>query len=184
MEGDVKKTKFVWSIILFILALMAIACAIGFALNPPFGTHDEQSVSDSILMQRKLDSVFIVLMPSLAGSGFMCGAHFLYRSYSKARGKKSVGGKIYYWLTFILSVPIFILVGIFLLGKLIFNKLQNIPWDSSSSSSDSEENKKYVIKVDGYSRDIEWDKHTRTYRDTSGNHYVTKDGGKTFSKKN
>lgn len=99
MEGAVKKTKFVWSIILFILALVAIACAIGFALNPPFGTQDEQSMSDGLLMQSKLDSVFIVLMPSLAGSGFMCGAHFLYRSYSKARGKRSVGGKIYYWLT-------------------------------------------------------------------------------------
>lgn len=182
MEGAVKKTKFVWSIILFILALVAIACAIGFALNPPFGTQDEQSMSDGLLMQSKLDSVFIVLMPSLAGSGFMCGAHFLYRSYSKARGKRSVGGKIYYWLTFILSVPIFILVGIFLLGKLIYNKLMGNAWDSTPAPSAKSD--KHVINVNGYNRDIEWDEYTRIYRDTSGNHYVTKDGGKTFSKKN
>lgn len=175
MEGAVKKTKFVWSIILFIVSFVPILFAISFIIKPPLGTQYIKSMADVS---------FVITATFVVGFGLMCGAHFLYRSYSKARGTKSAGGKIYYWLTFILSVPIFILGCVILLGKLIFNKLQNIPWDSSSSSSDSEENKKYVIKVDGYSRDIEWDKHTRTYRDTSGNHYVTKDGGKTFSKKN
>ena len=174
MEKPVKKTKFVWSIILCILAFAPIGLAIYVLLIP---------LPLIGLIESTADLSFVVTMSLLLGFGLMFVAHILYALYKNARGRSSVSGKIYYWLTLIFSVPFFIIMGVYGLIRFAGEKMQEKSFTPSSDSSESK-NKKYEINVNGYKRDIEWDQYTKTYRDTSGNHYTTKDGGKTFSKKN
>ncbi len=173
MESTVKKTKFVWSIILCIISLAPIVFAICLLVKllatPEFN----------------LDTLVLLIFCFLLGFGMICGAHFLYASYSEARGEKSAAGKAYYWLTIIFSVPFFIVAALISLIIFILIKIKRgmDKWAATPSSSSGERNNKYTITVNGFKRDIEWDRYTKTYRDSSGNHYVTKDGGKTFSPK-
>lgn len=187
METTVEKTKFVWSIILCVLSLAPIVFAICMLVELLSPLSISETLKD--IAMKGIASVFIIIISFLVGFGLVCGAHFLYASYSKARGKKSVAGKIYYWLTIIFSVPFFIVVAVIGLVLLIISKLKKgmdtwVNNPSSSSGVGSDRSDTYTINVGGYNRDIKWDQYTRTYRDSSGNHYETKDGGKTFSKKN
>ena len=81
--------------------------------------------------------------------------------------------------TGIVGVLILIVIGIIW----IYNKICDANAQTSYSSSSSYKRTVNVRDHVGYDRKLEYDNNTETWRDSLGNHYTTKDDGKTFTKK-
>lgn len=165
------KKKLVWGIILFFVfaALLTV-----FIIFLPSLIDALQKDSGNII-------VFIVSAAAILGAGF--ASNRLIASYREDKeGKKGVVCTIFYILSFIPFGVAVAIVGIFIAIFLFVKKL--IMEAPSTSSSSSSENTTYEIKDErGYLQELKYDKYTKTYRDSYGNHYQTKDDGKTFTRK-
>lgn len=165
------KVKLIFSIILFFLAFIPLILSIYLFCHIVnySGREQENLIGNSIF--------FLVLTEVIMGGALVL--NWSYRSH--VEGKPKVLSTVFFVLNVITVIPLAIVILVlFVIRKIWIELMNNADVSSSSSSSD----KTYTITDErGYTQTLEWDKYTKTYRDSYGHHYETKDGGKTFRRK-
>lgn len=162
------KGKLVAGIVLTALAWAALIASM--ILLTVVGTHA------SIIM-----ICYFIGLGAFVVFGFI--GHLLIKSYRKNGGKGKLSMTFFifsfmpYWV-----INAIVMIFLYIIGFII--KLIRGDSNSGSVGSSSNENTTYEIRDEhGYTQNLEYDKYTKTYRDSYGNHYETKDGGQTFTKK-
>lgn len=174
---EVKKGTYKAAIVLTIIGWVILAVFLGILVYCLCNTHvfhEDNPIAYAFLTPIVAEICLIV-------------SFFLNMSYRKERKKIGLrAGKLctfVYVITIIGLLPIVPALIVGFVGFAIMSVIGKVS-DIFPSSTSSSTDKRYTIKDEkGYHQDVEWDKYTKTYRDSSGNHYETKDDGKTFTRK-
>lgn len=173
-KKDNSKAKLAWGIILAIVFLASIITSIIFLRNIP--SNNSVGIDKDIS-----EAIGLILILVAMGSCFV--AYFLLADYENAKGKKGALCMIFY---IIVLIPVFIVIFIIFIGRKIFDKIVSTPQkprEKTYSDLKKDDYKNYTVTIKGRYGDINlhWDNNTETWRDSSGNHYISDDEGKTFT---